>query len=167
MLGPVIERLQSELHDPTIDRTFAIMLRAGMLPPPPQEIQGMNMKVDYISTLAQAQKMVGTQSIEETIAFAGNVAQVMPTILDNIDYDDAIREYAEMKGVPPTMMRTQEELQAIREQRAKEQQARELAAAMPQMAESAKTLSETQVNGGNALDAVMGNKPQPAMAGQK
>jgi len=39
MLGPVIGRLQSEMLDPIITRTFGILLRAGVLLPPPDFLQ--------------------------------------------------------------------------------------------------------------------------------
>ena len=53
------ERLNDELLDPLIDRTFAIMLRVGLIPPPPQQLQGQSIKVEYTSILAQAQKLLG------------------------------------------------------------------------------------------------------------
>ncbi|MBL0320290.1 MAG: hypothetical protein IPP74_13520 [Alphaproteobacteria bacterium] len=158
MLGTVIERLESELHDPTIERTFSIMQRAGLIPPPPEEIQGLPMKVDYISTLAQAQKMVGTTSIEETLNFVGQVSAINPSVVDNIDYDDAVREYAEMKGVPPTILRTEGELMALRKAKEDQARAQEMAQAMPEMVKGAKTLSETKLEGNSALDAMVGNR---------
>ena len=54
MLGPVLERLKNELLDPLIERTFNICQRAGILPPPPDEIQGRDINVSYISMIAQA-----------------------------------------------------------------------------------------------------------------
>jgi hypothetical protein len=38
MLGPVLERFENEALDPAIDRIFGIMLRGGLLPPPPPEL---------------------------------------------------------------------------------------------------------------------------------
>ncbi|PWG73491.1 phage head-tail adapter protein, partial [Enterococcus hirae] len=57
MLGPVIERVQNELLDPMIDRVFSIALRGNALPPPPEELEGVDLRVEYISILAQAQRM--------------------------------------------------------------------------------------------------------------
>ncbi len=74
MLGPVLERLNDELLDPLIDRVFNIMLKRGMLPPPPKEIQGMPLRVEYISVLAQAQKAMGIGNIERFVGFVGNLA---------------------------------------------------------------------------------------------
>jgi hypothetical protein len=46
MLGPVIERLHNELLDPMIDLTFQRMIEANILPPIPNELQGMEFDAD-------------------------------------------------------------------------------------------------------------------------
>lgn len=168
MLGPVLERLNDELLDPLIDRTFAIMLEqsvprwAGLLPgkpllpPPPQELAGMDLRVEYISILAQAQKAMGVGAIERTLGFAGNIAGIDQSVLDNINFDSTINEYASMIGVPPSILNSQEQVQQIREQRAKAQQQQ---AAMEQMGaavQGAKLLSETDVSSDNALTSLIG-----------
>ena len=47
-IGPVIERTEGEL-DKIIKRTFAIMLRRGLFPPPPPEIAGRALSIKYVS----------------------------------------------------------------------------------------------------------------------
>lgn len=154
-LGPVLERLESELLDPLIDRTFNIMLEDGLLPPPPQELQGHELDVEYISMLAQAQKMVGTTAIEQTVAFVGNLAAANPQALDKLDVDEAIDAYNEAIGTPPNVIRSKEETDIIRQQKAQEAQAAQAAATMPAMVQGAKVLSETKVGQNSALDAVL------------
>lgn len=161
MLGPVLERLESELLDPLIDRTFNIMLRAGIVPPPPAELSGMELKVEYISMLAQAQKMVGITAIDQLFAGAGNLAGVFPEVIDRLNADEAIKAKAEMLGTPPKVVRSDEEVAAIRQ--AKQQQAEAAAAAQRanDLAAGAKTLADTKLGTNSALDAMVGNQPQP------
>lgn len=142
-LGPVLEQLNQDLLDPLIDRTFAIMLRRGLLPPPPPEMEGVELKVEYISIMAQAQKMVGLGSLERFSAYLTNLAQVDPSVLDKGDLDEMVEEYAEITGVSPKIVRADEDVQAIREERARiaEQQAQ--AEQMAQMAPAAQALAET------------------------
>jgi hypothetical protein len=45
MLGPVLERLHDELLDPLVKRVFSIMIRRGLLPPPPQGVQHQQLTV--------------------------------------------------------------------------------------------------------------------------
>jgi head-to-tail connecting protein len=164
MLGPVIEALEFELYDPAIDRIFNLMTRAGLIPPAPADLQGHELKVEYISILAQAQKMVGTTAIEQTARFAGGLIAVTPEAADLLDVDETVRKYANMTGVPPDIIRTPDKVAQIRAQRQKQQQAEAAAQAAERMTEGAKTLSETPVGNNSALDQVMagltGSAPQ-------
>lgn len=156
MLGPVLERLNDELLDPLIDRTFAVMLRAGLLPPPPPELEGVDLKVEYISILAQAQRMVGLGAVDRLYGFAGGVAQVDPSVLDKLDHDQAVDEYAEMLGVPPGIVRSDDAVAALRAQRAQAQRAQMAAENAPGLAKTAKDLAETPVGGDSMLSRVLG-----------
>ncbi|MDH3673656.1 MAG: portal protein, partial [Gammaproteobacteria bacterium] len=121
-LGPVVERLQTELLKPIIDRSFLILERAGLLPPPPPELQGKELKVEYISMLAQAQKAVGTGSIERLIGFGLGIAQAKPDVLDKINTDQAIDEMADLLGTPPSIIVADTDVEKTREARAQAQQ---------------------------------------------
>jgi len=155
MLGPVLERLESELLDPTIDISFDIMLEAGLLPPFPEDLAGQEINIEYISMLAQAQKMIGTTAVEQLTAYVGNLAAAKPTILDKFDEDEAVDSYAGMLGTPPKIIRTAEVVAQIREERAKANAAAQAAAAGPALVEGAKTMSETKIGQNSALDALL------------
>jgi hypothetical protein len=155
MLGPVLERLQTELLDPTIDRVFGIMLRNGHLPPPPEEIQESELRVEYVSVMAQAQKLVGVGAIERISSYVGNLAGADPTVLDKLDLDQAIDQYGQAVSAPPDIIRSDDAVQQIREQRAQQQQAQQAAEAAQQGAQGAKLLSETDTSTENGLTALM------------
>lgn len=166
MLGPVLERLESELLDPLIERTFNIMLRSGMIPPPPPELQGQDWHVDYISMLAQAQKMVGLTAIEQTARFTGSLVSVFPGAADNFDADEAIRNYGEMIGLPPKIVRSPDVLQQLRTARAKAAQQAKAEQDAQVLAANAKVLSDTKVGNSTALDQMLGVGPTaPAATG--
>jgi hypothetical protein len=156
MLGPVIGRVKSDLLDPTIDRTFAIALRSGLIPPPPPEIQGMPLKVEYISLLAQAQKMIGTAAIEQYAAFIGNLSGAFPEVKDNFDVDEAAQEYGDALGVPPKLIRSKDQVMQIRNARVKQMVQQQAQQASLQAVEAAKTLADTKVGGGSALEHLLG-----------
>jgi hypothetical protein len=159
ILGPVIERFGEELYDPAIDRTFAIMLRRELVPPAPQELQGLSLKVEYISIMAQAQKLIGTASMERVSAYIGNLATYNPDAVDKLNIDEAIDAYADMHGTSPNVIRTEDQVKGIRESRAKAAQQQQMMAAAPAMADAAtaaKTLSETNIDQPSALARLMG-----------
>lgn len=157
-LGPVLERFENEALDPAIDRTFGIMFRAGLFPPTPPELHGQRIKVEYISMLAQAQNAALTAGIERVFSFAGNLSAVKPEVLDNLDEDAGIEEYADKLGVPAGILRSPQAVQALRAARAKQQQAQQAMQLTAEGVAGAKTLSETNVGGGiNALQTMLGN----------
>jgi hypothetical protein len=155
MLGPVLERLHTELLDPLIDRTFSIMQKSGMLPPPPEELGDVELKVEYVSVLAQAQRMVAVGAIERTASFVAELAAMDPSALNKFDMQQAIDEYGSALGVSPRVIRSDEdvaELEAMQQQAQQQAQQQEQMAQMSQMAQTA---SQTDTGGKNALTDVM------------
>lgn len=160
MLGPVLERLNDEFLNPLIDRCFSIMVRKNMLPPPPEVMQGMPLRVEYISVMAQAQKAIGVSSLERHVNFVFGLAKGKPEALDKLNVDAAVDSHAEMVGISPTLVASNEQVQEIRQQRA--QQAQQQQAMQQGMAavQSAKALSETQLSDPSALSAITGGAAQ-------
>lgn len=154
-IGPVLDRLNDELLDPAIDRIFNIMMRRGMLPPPPDELQGQPLRVEYTSVMAQAQKSVGIGSIERFVGFIGNMAAAgFQQAADKLDVDQAIDEYGDMLGVPTTITKSDEQVQAEREQRAQQQQAAQSLQMSSGAADIAKTLSQSGTADPNLLTSI-------------
>lgn len=158
MLGPVLERLQTEAQDLIIDRVWGIMQRAGLLPPAPAELEngGMNIEIVYVSMLAEAQRAANTTGMERFFAQIGNIAAVHPEVLDIPNWDRSVTNYGLALGNDPANINSADELQAIRAARAKQQQEAKLMEAAPVAADAAKNLSETDVGGGqSALQAML------------
>lgn len=158
MLGPMLENLENELLGPLIDRTFAKMEDAGFLPEPPQELAEQELEIEYISILAQAQRAVENSRIEMVAGFVTQLAQINPEVIDKLDTDQSVDEYANGIGAPAKIIRSDDAVAEIRDERAKQiaaQQAQEQAAAM---AQTAQTLSQTPVGQSDesALDALFG-----------
>lgn len=164
-LGPVLQNHELGLITPTIDRTFNVMARQGLLPPPPPELEGVQLKVELIGALAQAFRSIAAGKIDRFASFIGNIAQAQAaaqqevTVYDKADIDQMVDEYGQAIGVPPSIVRGDDDVAAMRQQRAQaQQQAQQMQAmsAAKDGATAAKTLSETNVGGQTALDAVAG-----------
>lgn len=153
MLGPVLERLSNELLHPLIEITFDNMIASGVVPPPPQEMQGMQLNVELISVLAQAQRAIGTNSADRFVAQLGQIATFKPDVLDKFDSDAWADSYSDMLGVDPTLIVASDKVAMIRDARAKAQQAQQQAEVMQQQSQTAKNLGATPTaGGGNAYD---------------
>ena len=75
MLGPILSRFNNEVLNPFIGRIFSILSRAGVFPPPPQELQGTELNIEYTSMLARSQKEVQANTDMEAIT---QVCQLAP-----------------------------------------------------------------------------------------
>ena len=117
-LGPPLERIQGEALKPLIDRTFLVMLRGGQLPEVPEELIGLDLRVEYISLLAAAQKMISTVGVERLLSFVATLDPIYPEAKDKVDIDRTMDEYADLLGVNPELMRPQDEVERLREERA-------------------------------------------------
>lgn len=163
MLGPVVESATTMLNA-TIDRVFAIRLRQGAFPRPPDALMGQALKIEHVSILAQAQNLAAVQGVTQFTGFVlGLAAQqfaagVAPTALDKLDMDQTIDEMGNLSGVVPTIIVPDQRVAEIREARAKAQAAaQQQAQAMEQAqagAKTAKDLSQANLDGNNALSAI-------------
>lgn len=162
LIGPVLERLHDELFIPLIDRTFNLMARLDMLPPAPPELTGQGVKVEFVSLLAQAQKIVSTGAVSQYVGFVGQTAQAWPEALDAVDIDAVATRYGEYLGVESSIIRSMEERDRLRQRRAQAQaqavQQEQAVQNVQGAADTARTLSQTPVdpNGVSALEAVIG-----------
>ncbi|MGX1353377.1 hypothetical protein AB7M49_006998 [Bradyrhizobium elkanii] len=158
-LGPVLENVYNGQLEPVIDRTYAILNRRRELPPPPRELHEQELKIEYISILAQAQKAVATGAIERFAGFVGQLAAVKPDVLDKLDADEVADQYGDALGVPPSIVVPDDKVKATRDARAQKQQQAEqaemlatTAPALKQGADAASVLASAGQNpGGQAL----------------
>ena len=154
MLGPVLERLHNELLDPLIDNTFNRMVEANAIPPAPDELQGQELSVEFVSMLAQAQRAIGTNSIDRYVNNMGMVAQMKPDVLDKFDSDVWADSYADMLGVDPKLVVAGEKVAKIRQERAQAQQAMAQQEQNAQMIDNAVKLNNAKTGEPSMMDVV-------------
>lgn len=153
-LGPVTDRVQREMLKPTVDRAFDILMEGGLLPETPEELHGVDLKIEFVSIMAQMQRMIGVGNIERYLSFGGNMLAAFPGIADKINAEEAMDEYAERLGVPARMTRSADEVDKIRQARQGEEQAAKMAAMAPAAVDAAKAaqlLSQTDRGDGQSV----------------
>lgn len=156
LMGPVLERLNAEMLDPLINLTFSRMVEAGMLPPIPEELQGAELNVEFISIMAQAQKAISTNAVDRFVTNLGTIAGMKPDVLDNFDSDFYAQYYSDALGIDPRFIISGENVALIRQQRAQaEQQAAQMATA-EQMSGVAKNLGVSAETMSQTPDQIMG-----------
>lgn len=121
LLGPVLGRLQAELLQPLISRCFALLLRSGLLPPAPEQLQGQDIDIEYVSPLAKAQKMTDLQSMLRGFEVMMQVAEIAP-VMDYLDTDRLVKYLVDTTGIPARVIRSDEEVARIRRQQQQQAQ---------------------------------------------
>ncbi len=155
LLGPIYGRMQAEYLQPLIDRCFGIAYREGVLGDAPESIVDRMINIKYVSPLARSQKFEEVTAIQNFVGMTMQSSQVNQEVLDNIDFDKAVRFTGEALGVPTDIIRSKEDVDQLRKDRV-EQQKKAQADAMANQAiqqgadayaqTGGKQLAEQQVN---------------------
>jgi Bacteriophage head to tail connecting protein. len=149
-LGPVVERQNHEYLGPTIERCYNILERSGIFPAFPEEIleelEGEEVKVEYVSPLAQAQKMSGTQNVEMLLAVIAQVAQMNPDVVHLANWPEIIYTYTDKIGTEAKLLNSREEYAAKLEQIAQAAQQEKEEAMMLQGGGAAQSYTQAAAN---------------------
>lgn len=164
-LGPVVERLNDEMLEPLIDRAFDILMsdldsegNPNQVPPPPQELQDVKLGVEFISIFRQAQQQ---EDVTRTVGYVQNLALMAqavgdPSVMDNLDADEAAQILGNKGGVPATVVASKEQRDAKRQRRVQQEQAMQMQGQALQAVEAAKAMGDTQISGDSLLGSMMG-----------
>ena len=136
MLGPTVARFESEVLMPIVLRTFGIGYRTGLFPPPPEAMYGLNeIDVEFVGSLAKAQKISDVSAINQWFGMVGQAAQFSPDIIDIVDFEASLRILGDRVSVPGEALRSAEELMQRRAIKAEQAQEQKLTSELMQAAE--------------------------------
>lgn len=169
VLGPVVQRLHNELLSPLLNRIinrivdvsmpFWQMGEPGMIEPPPPELQGMPLQIQYQSALAIVQKQQAIQGLERTANTVLALVEAFPEVRYKFDAEQYMDEFNDAVNGSSRIIRADDEAAAMREAEAQAQQAQQTMEMMPGLkdgADALKKLSETHVGGGKgALESIL------------
>lgn len=154
VLGPVVEGTNDELLDPIIDRTFSLMLDADQIPEPPEELLNVQLKVEYISMLSQAQKLVGVVGQDRFLQSSMGMAEVWPNVRHKVNVFQALDNYGEMLGVDPRILIATEDAEAAAQAEAQAAQDQAESEQAVNVAKAAQLASNAPIGGNTALAAL-------------
>lgn len=162
VLGSVVERNNNECLGRLVEIAYRRLLNAGILPPAPESLSNLAMDVNFQSVLAQAQKAVDINSVDRMVSALASMAQLNPEVLDRLDPDGYVDVYRERLDVDPKFLRSKEQADEIRQQRAQTQQQQAQAAQAQQGADAMAQLAQAQKAG---AEASLANQQLDAIAG--
>ncbi|MBL4763562.1 MAG: head-tail connector protein [Gammaproteobacteria bacterium] len=156
MIGPVLSRLNTDLYDSGIAQIYYYADEAGILPDPPKELEEEDLKIEYVSILAQAQQATNLSKTDQFMGFAERTAKVDPSVLDNINFDKAVQNYGRDIGVAADILKSENEIAEQRQKRAQEQQQQQAMESIPAISGAVKDLSQAQVGENNIVEQIIG-----------
>jgi hypothetical protein len=150
MFGPMRSRVETELFDPVLQRTFNIMYRNGQFPDPPAIVAELGGQIDvkYTGPMARAQRAEQVSGNERWLMGIANLAQIFPEAMDIPDVDAIMINNADLLNVPAKNRKSQKEIDATRKARAEQQKAMQEAA----MAQEAGAGMEAMGKGQQAME---------------
>jgi hypothetical protein len=98
------------------------MLRQGLFQQAPDMLQQQELKIEYVSPMALAQRSQELQSLMRGLEIFGSISQALP-VMDYIDDNGMVKQIVDILGIPASVIKSDAEVQQVREERAAEQQA--------------------------------------------
>lgn len=157
VLGPFITMFETEFAGPAIERVMDIAVRKKMLMPMPESMSKLSLKIEYNSIMRLAQQSARAVAYKDYLQTMGGMSSAakaagVPDPLRVVKLDDAARAYAEVTNFPLHLLFSDDEVKQHDQIRQQEMQKAQMNAQGPDnmtaAVNAAKTLSETQMPGG-------------------
>lgn len=147
LLAPTAGRLQAEWLGPMIEREIDLLARQGLMPQMPQMLvdAAVEYKIEYdnpLSRMARSEKASGfMRALGSAAEYAKMTGDMEP--LDWFNFDAATPELLDIQGAPARWTRSEEDVRARRDSRAKQRQSQQVVEAAPAMAAMMKSAPDT------------------------
>jgi len=157
-IGPVFGRLETDYIAKVVERVFAVMSRipGAIAPFPDVGDRDVRVQFEYLSPIQQARKQVEMASFGRSMEMLMPLMQASPefaqAVGDNLEPDEIVRDLPQAGAFPESWLKPKQEVDAAREQRAKQQEAAfaaEAAKSAAPVGAGIKNLAEAdQISGG-------------------
>ena len=151
LLSPLLQQIHNGLNI-IIDWVFNECIKLNILPEPPSEIMGANMDIEFVSTLAQAQKAIKISAMERFTTFAINLANTMDSSLTKkINASKMIDDYADYANISPEQLVPTLEVEKYRQKEEENQKQQTAIEQAKQSVEIIQNIAGTDASGSDLL----------------
>jgi len=167
-ISPIVTRLQKEFSSRVVLRCLNLLIEHGDLEPPPNKVGGKNasLKVAYISSLdAMMQQGVAakTMNFVNQLNLLGQTVTQLPDLATILNTDAIVQALGDANTLPSEFFRKKDEVEAIRQANAMQQQA--IAQADVESKQAASLADLAKANGGALPDQFMEQMAEQTAAG--
>lgn len=156
LLGPLTGRLQTEFLGPMLQRVFNILYRMGKYPPAPASVQGSSLRIVYTSPIARAQEQTEANGILRSTQLLSPFIQADTKLIDNINGDELVQGVFSMFSVSQKFLNSRQQVKALRDARAKKEEAMRMAELINKGGAGVKNITEAQKNARESGDEDIG-----------
>lgn len=148
LMGPTVSGYEPRILSPVLESTFGLLEEYGLLPGPPDGLSPFaSLNVSYQSPMAQMLEQSGAVAIQSLFELAAPMLRAVPDLADKIDFEQAVDELAQRLGVPASVIRSDETVAAMRQQRAEAQAAQQQQMAEARMLQQVAALGNVKTKG--------------------
>lgn len=153
-VGPVVARVNNDKLEPTLRMVFETAMEMGRLPPPPEELDGQEWRIEFTSIFAQAQKLIGVNVVDRMIGTFRAIADMEPRVARKLNVNETIDFYQDAIGAPARMIVPTEKVLELERAENEAMAAKEQSAMVAEQAGAIQKLASAPTGQGNALDLV-------------
>ena len=149
LIAPQTRRIEDEYLNMLITRTLAIKARNGELPEDiPEELLvngGLEFNIEYTGPISHMQQSNQLLSYNRFFGNLGTFVEINPRVMDNFDFDEIVRDGAQLSGIPLKHLKTDEEVKIQRQAEAQAAAQERQKADLQTGAETAATLQKSGI----------------------
>ncbi len=143
-LAPLLNRMETEYLGPAIEATFELLDRTGKLPEKPATLAGASLEISYSSPASQSQFATRLSDISAFMRDITPLAQAKPEIMETINEQRLLASYAQYRNIQPDIIKSEEELNEIKEATQQQNQQQQAIAAAPQIGGAMKDIAQAK-----------------------
>ena len=156
VMSHMVDQYNYDFFSRNVDVAHYIAEKRKLIPPPPPSIQGMDLKIEFISPMAKSQKVMGLDRIERFMMGMMQYAQIKPEIRHKINAFELVDVLGDTSAIPPELINDDETANMLMQQEMQQQMAMAQAQQQEQESKAIKNLAGSEVKEDNALGAIMG-----------
>ena len=154
LASPLVQQVNNSLNI-LLSWIFEECQRVDILPAPPEQIQGLDLEIEFVSTFAQAQKVQKIAAMERFSTFTINLANTLdPMLREKINGCKMVDDYADFANIDPSQINPTEVVEQARAAAQQKQQQQEQMQAFQAGAEIIKNVGGVDAIGANLAERV-------------
>ena len=121
LLSPLLEQIHTSLKQ-ILFWIYDEEIKTGILEPLNKNDSNAQFQIEFVSTLAQAQKVANISSMERFTTFVSNIANsIDPILKQKLNAEKIIEDYATFANISPSQLVSKTEMDKIRKETLKTQ----------------------------------------------